>query len=179
MLQADPAPLQALAGPEHPLRLVNGRAIVGILIQRCPVWRINGHDIGPSDEIHVWTALEAPESFRPLEGVAHMMATQRWYAVYKGARQSAPRLAYAAAGIQVVPLGAVELHDSDEGIAGSVTIPGGTRLSWQAARNAPPWPALGVHHEVLGRDQEGRGPHHPGAGCCRPRCLAGAGPVDH
>lgn len=156
MLRADPAPFRELAGAERPLQLVDGQAIVSILIQRCPVWRIAERDIGPSDEIHIWVALAGPESVRPIEGVAHMMPTRRWFSVYKGVLQTAPRMAYTAAGIPAVPIDAVELERSDDGFAGSVSIPGGGRFSWRAGKNEPPWPSLGVHHEVYGRDEGGR-----------------------
>ena len=76
----DPHPFQQLAGPKFTLVLEDGKAVLLILAQDCSHYWLDGKDLGPTQEIHVWLSIDGPNDTRPIVGAQITRPTMTWVA---------------------------------------------------------------------------------------------------
>lgn len=154
-LRLGPSPFEDVVGTGFALRLDNGKALVAILVQDCPRWLVDGRDIGPSQEVHMWVALEGPQDVRPLVGVEQTLPTMTWFNVFNGAREQEVREAFGHSGTRSQPIDDVELTTRPEGRGGTVWVREGLQYSWSAESATPFARFVGVNHDIYGRDRSG------------------------
>jgi hypothetical protein len=124
-------------------------------VQDCPVWIVQGEDLGPSEEVHMWVSLQGADDLRPLAGVEETLPTMTWFNVFNGTRDPRVREAFAASGTHSQPINDLELSTRAGGQGGSVLIDESLRYSWSSAPSPPFARFVGVNHDIYGRDSNG------------------------
>jgi hypothetical protein len=155
-LRLDPAPLEDLVGPAFSLALEDGKARVVIVIQDCSQYWIDGEDLGSSQDIHVWVAIQGPNDIRPVIGAERTMPTRTWFALFVGCSNPRVREAKMASGIALAPIEGVSLDPPGPQQGGSVSLCKNLKYSWEVPSPAvPPARLVGLNHDVYSRDPEG------------------------
>jgi len=73
-LYVDPAAFEALVPPDRNMLLFEGRAWVLVIAQDCPQYWIDGDELGATDEVHMWVAIEGAQDVRPVVGAEQTRA---------------------------------------------------------------------------------------------------------
>lgn len=154
-LDLDPVPLQQFVGPEFTVLVTDGKARVIIVIQDCVDSWIDGVQIGPTQEVHEWVAVEAQRDMRPVPGAQHTLPTLTWFALFTGSTNERSRMLLTAAGTPTLPIEGLSLESFAPEQRGQLSAGPDWSYSWEA-RSAPPFARLvGVNHDVYVRDSAG------------------------
>lgn len=151
----DPTPLQQIVGPEFSVEVENGKALVLIVVQDCPSYWFDGEEIGPTQEVHQWVALEAPREVHPVPGAELTLRTSTWFALFTGSSNARSRESWSASGTPSVPITNVSLEAFAPEQRGQVTVGRGMSYSWEAQSAEPLARLVAVNHDVYARDSSG------------------------
>ncbi len=155
-LALDPKPLEQFVGSEFSLRLVKGKARVLVVVQDCPTFWMDGEEVGPTQEIHEWVAIEAASDIRPAPGAQRTLPTSTWFALFDGSNNARHRKLRAASGAPTFPVENLSLESPGPTLRGRADVGSGLSYSWEA-QAAPPFARLvTVNHDVYARDSGGK-----------------------
>lgn len=155
-MHLDPGPFQDRAGPGHSLALVEGKARVVIVVQDCSQYWIDGEDLGPAQDLHVWVSIRGAEEVRPVVGAERTQPTRTWLGLFYGSSNPRVRQARRAAGAAPAQVEGVFLAPPGPQRAGRVSVQGGLEYSWDVATPAAPSARLvGLNHDVHARNAAG------------------------
>ena len=155
-MHLDPRPLQDYVGPELPLVLEEGKARVLIVVQDCAQYWMDGEDVGPTQDVHVWVMIHGLEDVRPVVGAERTLPTRTWFTLFLGSSSLQVREAKMASGVAVRPIQSVFLDPPGPRRAGRVSLAGNLDYSWNVLSPATPLARLvGVNHDVYTRDSDG------------------------
>ena len=154
-LNLDPGPFQDLVGSDFSVVLEDGMACIQILVQDCSEYWIDGENLGPNQEIHIWLLIEGLRDIRPVIGAQQTRPTMTWLSLFDGATNLQARGARMAAGNVQVPIDSVFLDPPGPEHCGSVHISQNLTYSWTVVSEALPVLLLGVNHNVYTRDSAG------------------------
>jgi hypothetical protein len=155
-LRLDPGPFQDFVGSEFSLVLEEGKARVVIVVQNCSQYWIDGDDIGPTQDIHVWVSIRGPEDLRTVIGAERTLPTRTWFYVFAGSSNPRVREAKKAAGTTVAPIEGVFLDPPGPDRGGQVFLNEDLNYSWEVeSPSKPPAYLLGLNHDIYTRDSDG------------------------
>lgn len=154
-LYLDPEPFQELLPAGYTVRLFEGQAWVLILSQDCPHYRFDGEEVGATNEVHMWVAIEGPQDLRPVVGAERTLPTMTWFNLFTGSNNVRARKAWTASGTSSVPIDSVFLDPLAPERGGRVLLGPDQSYSWSVKSAAPPARLLGVNHDVYERDSDG------------------------
>lgn len=155
-LDLDPISLQQFVGSGFTVRVTDGKARVIVVIQDCPAYWFNGVEIGPTQEVHEWVAVEAERDMRPVPGAQRTLPTSTWFALFTGSTNARSRTSWTAAGTPAAPIESLSLEPFAPEQRGRLSVSPDWSYSWEA-RSAPPLARLvAVNHDVYGRDPAGK-----------------------
>jgi hypothetical protein len=155
-LDLDPVPLQEFVGPEFTVLVTDGKARVIIVVQDCSASWFNGVDLGPTQEVHEWVAVEARRDMRPVPGAQRTLPTLTWFALFTGSNNGRSRGLLTASGTPTLPIESIALQPFAPEQRGRLSAGPDWSYSWEA-RSAPPHARLvAVNHDVYARDSAGR-----------------------
>jgi hypothetical protein len=155
-LHLDPSPFQNLLGSEFPLALEEGKACVLIVVQDCSEYWIDGEDLGPAQDIHVWVLIQGLEDVRPVVGAERTLPTRTWFNLFTGSSNPRVREAKMASGTMVAPIESVLVDPPGPDRHGRVSLSRELDYSWHVLSPVTPLAGLvGVNHDVYSRDSAG------------------------
>jgi hypothetical protein len=155
-MRLDPRPFQGVVGSEFSLALEEGKARVVIIVQDCPQYWIDGEDLGPAQDAHVWVSIHGLEDLRPVVGAQRTRPTRTWFTLVDGSSNPRVREARGAAGTAQTPVGSLVLDPPGPERGGRVSLGRNLRYSWHVSSPATPSARLlGVNHDVYARDSAG------------------------
>ena len=155
-LHLDPGPFQDLVQSEFSLALVEGKARVVIVVQDCPQYWVDGEDLGPTQDIHIWVSILGLEDLRPVVGAERTLPTKTWFTLFLGSSNPRVREAKKAAGTIVAPIDSVFLDLPEPRRGGGFSLGRGLIYSWQVLSPVTPLIRLvGLNHDVYTRDSAG------------------------
>lgn len=155
-LQSDPRPLRNIVGAAYPLVLQDGNAQVLMLVQDCSQYWWDGAAFGPTQEMHVWVAIDGLKDTRPVVGAQQTRPTMTWYAVFDGNSNQRVRDARRIAGEVRTAIDSVRLDPPAPERGGRVFWGKGLVYSWRAVSSPPAFNLMGVNHDVYTRDAAGK-----------------------
>ena len=103
------AAISRLGGSEFRLVLEEGKAHVLIVVQDCSEYWIDGENLGPTQEIHVWVMIDGPKDVRPVVGAQQTRPTMTWLSLFDGSTNRQAREVRMAAGSVQVPIEGISL----------------------------------------------------------------------
>ncbi len=155
-LLLDPTPLQRFVGPDFSLALDSGKARVLLAVQDCSQEWVNGENLGPAQELHVWVAIHGLEDVRPVVGAELTRPTRTWFRLFTGCNNLRIRDEKRASGVLVLPLDSLWLSPPGSESHGWVTLGKHTRYSWVVPLPVtPPARLVGVNFDVYEKDSSG------------------------
>ncbi len=155
-LRLDPRPFQDSVGPRFSLVLVDGKALVVIIVHECSQYWIDGDDLGRAQDVRIWVAIHGLDDVRPVVGAERTMPTRTWFTLLEGSSNSRVREAKVAAGTPDAVVDSVVLvTPAAEGV-GRVYLSGAPAISWRIPSAAAPSARLvGLNLDVYRRDSMG------------------------
>ncbi len=155
-LHVDPRPVQDFLGSQFSLVLEEGRARILIVVQDCSQYWIDGEDLGPAQDIHVWVLIHGLEDIRPVVGAERTLPTRNWFNLFAGSSNLRVREAKAASGTAVDPIEVVHLDPPGPRRGGRVSLGRNVDYSWTVLSPATPSARLvGVNLDVYAREPGG------------------------
>jgi hypothetical protein len=154
-LDVDPAAIADAVGPDVTLSLTEGRARVSIFVQDCSSNKVNGKEYGPSQDIHIWVLIDAPQDTRPVVGAAQTLPTMTWLNLYSGMANEQLREAFRAAGRHYDPIDSLSLYSAEDRKEGHVDVNPELRFSWTYEPIGQIALPMGVNHDIYHRTQDG------------------------
>lgn len=155
-LDLDPVPLQEFVGSEFTVLVTDGKARVIIVVQDCPSSWFDGVEIGPTQEVHEWVAVEAQRDMRPVPGAQRTLPTLTWFALFTGSTNDRSRTLLTASGTPTLPIESLSVEPFASEQRGRLSVGPDWSYSWEA-RSAPPLARLvAVNHDVYVRDSAGK-----------------------
>jgi len=154
-LYVEPSPLQKLVPPGHTVLLFDGRGQVLVIAQDCPQYWLNGEEIGATQEVHMWVAIEGPQDMRPVVGAARTVPTMTWFNLFTGSNNARSREIWTASGTSFVPIDSVFLEPPGPERGGRVILGPEQIFSWRVKSAVLSVPFLGVNHDVYERNSAG------------------------
>jgi hypothetical protein len=151
----DPRPFQDLVGSDFSVVLEEGKARVQILVQDCSEYWIDGENLGPTQEIHVWLLIDGLKDVRPVVGAQQTRPTMTWLSLFDGSTNRRAREARMAAGSVQVPIESVSLDPPVPKRGGRVIFDRNLTYSWDVVSMVPPVRLVGVNHDVYTKDSAG------------------------
>jgi hypothetical protein len=151
----DPRPFQDLVGSDFSVVLEEGKARVQILVQDCSEYWIDGENLGPNQEIHVWLLINGLRDVRPVVGAKQTRPTMTWLSLFDGSTNPQAREARMAAGSVQVPIESVFLDPPGPERGGRVTFSRNLTYSWDVVSEVPLVRLLGVNHDIYTKDSAG------------------------
>jgi hypothetical protein len=148
----DPHPVQDFLGSEFPLKIEEGKARVVIVVQDCSQYWMDGEDVGPTQEIHVWVAIHGAEDVRPVVGAERTLPTRTWFSLFTGSSNPRVREAKMASGTAQAPIEGVFLDPPGPQRRGRVSLSKDLHYSWGVSDATPLSRLVGLNHEVYVRD---------------------------
>jgi hypothetical protein len=155
-LDLDPVPLQQFVGSQFSVRVREGKARVIIVVQDCPSYWFDGVEIGPTQEVHEWVAIEAPRDLRPVAGAQRTLPTSTWFALFTGSTNARSRQSWSAAGTPALPIESLSLAPFAPEQRGRLSVGQDLSYSWHAQSAAPFARLVAVNHDVYARDNTGK-----------------------
>jgi hypothetical protein len=132
-LRVDPGPIQEYVGPDFPLVLEDGKAKVGIVVQDCSQYWVDGENLGPNKHAHVWVQIEGPQDIRPVVGAELTLPTMTWFSLSAGSTNPKDREARKKSGTSPTPIKEVLLEFSELNRGGKVVFADGLAYSWKVS----------------------------------------------
>ena len=155
-MHLDPRPFQDFVGTEFSLALEEGKARVVIVVQDCSQYWIDGEDLGPTQDIHVWVSIHGLEDIRPVVGAERTLPTKTWFTLFLGSSNPRAREAKMAAGTTVAPIDSVFLDSPGPQRGGRLFMGKNLSYTWHLLSLAAPLVRLvGLNHDVYTRDSAG------------------------
>jgi hypothetical protein len=151
----DPCPFQHLAGSDFSVVLEEGKARVQILVQDCSEYWIDGENLGPNQEIHVWLLIDGLKDVRPVVGAQQTRPTMTWLSLFDGSTNRRAREARMAAGCVQVPIESVSLDPPGPKRGGRVIFNQNLTYLWNVTSVVPPVRLVGVNHDAYTKDSAG------------------------
>jgi hypothetical protein len=156
ILDLDPVPLQQFVGSEFTVLVTDGKARVIIVVQDCASSWFDGVEIGPTQEVHEWVAIEAQPDMRPVPGAQHTLPTLTWFALFTGSSNDRSRTLLTASGTPTLPIESLSLEPFAPVQRGRLSAGPHGSYSWEA-RSEPSFARLvAVNHDVYVRDSSGQ-----------------------
>lgn len=153
----DSRPYQDLAGSDFSVVLEEGKARIQILVQDCSEYWIDGENLGPTQEIHVWLLIDGLKDVRPVVGAQQTRPTMTWLSLFDGSTNRQAREARMAAGSVQVPIESVSLDPPGPKRGGRVIFDRNLTYSWDVVPVVPQVRLVGVNHDVYTKDSAGSG----------------------
>lgn len=144
----DPHPFQQLVGTKFSLVLEDGKAVLLILAQDCSQYWLDGKDLGPTQEIHVWLSIDGPNDTRPVVGAQITRPTMTWVRLFDGSTNPQHRNARMTAGSVLTAIEGVSLDPPGSQRGGRASLGKGLVYSWRVVSAPPPARMVGVNHDV-------------------------------
>ncbi len=154
-MHLDPRPFQDWVGSDFSVVLEDGKARVQILVQDCSQYWIDGENLGPSQEIHVWLLIDGLKDIRPVVGALQTQPTMTWLSLFDGSTNPLARKVRMTAGSVQVPIESVSLDPPGPRRGGQIFFDGNLIYSWDVMSVVPPVRLVGVNHDVYTRDSAG------------------------
>ncbi len=155
-VHVDPVLLHKLVPAGHTMLLFEGRARLLILAQDCSQYRFDGEEIGATQEVHMWLAIEGAEDIRPIVGAEHTLPTMTWFNLFTGSSNPLGRKNWTESGTASAPIDSLILDPPGPKRGGRVLLGPDQSYSWQVQAVAPFARLIGVNHDVYGKDSGGR-----------------------
>lgn len=156
-VHVDPVSLQNLVPSGYTMLLIEGQARVLLLAQNCPHYRFDGGDeIGATQEVHMWLAIEGPKDVRPIVGAEHTLPTMTWFTLFTGSSNPLDCKNWTESGTASVPIDGLFLDPPGPTRGGRVLLSPDQSYSWQVETKAPFARLIGVNHDVYGKDSGGK-----------------------
>ena len=164
-LRVNPGPIQEYVGPDFPLALEDGKALVGIIVQDCSQYWVDGENLGTNKHAHVWVQIEGPRDIRPVVGAELTLPTMTWFSLSAGSTNPKDREAREKSGTSPTLIKSVLLEFSEPNRGGRVVFADGLSYSWKVsseaseaglARMISSARIVGLNHIVYVRDSSGR-----------------------
>lgn len=155
-IYVDPEPFQELIPSGHKLALFDDKAWVLLLPQDCPQYRLDGEEIGATDDVHMWIALEGPQEVQSVIGAERTLPTMTWFALFTGSNNARCREIWTASGTSSLPIHNVHLDPPGPERGGHVILNKEQSFSWHVKSKAPWVRLLGVNHNVYDQDETGK-----------------------
>jgi len=158
MMAVDHEPYQEFVGDAFDIAVAEGQALLLIVLQDSRVNFLDGKDVGPSKDVHVWVSVVGPRSGTqiPVVGAQRTLETMSWFSLFGGSSHPRVRTAFATAGLRYEPVEDFSLIHSGPEIQGNVVFSPGRSLSWKAKAEAPSIELIGVNHDFYTRGQDGK-----------------------
>ncbi len=152
-LRLDPRPFQDVVGPRFSLALVNGKALVVVVVHDCSQYWIDGESLGPAQDVRIWVAIRGLDDVRPVVGAERTLPTRTWFNLLEASSNPRVREAKVAAGIPDAAVDNVVLVAPGAGGDGKVYLDGSLALSWRIPSPALPSARLvGLNLDVYRKD---------------------------
>jgi len=155
-LRLDPHPFQDVVGPRFSLAVVDGKALVVIIVHDCSQYWIDGRSLGPAQDLRIWVAIAGLDDIRPVVGAERTLPTRTWYNLLEASSNPQVREAKLAAGIPDAVIDSVFLVAPGAAAGGRVYLGGNLAFSWRIPSPAVPSVRLvGLNLDVYRRDSAG------------------------
>jgi hypothetical protein len=154
-IHVDPGPFHDVVATPSSLVLEEGKAVILILGQDCAQHWMDGEPMGPTQEMHVWVAIEGVNDVRPVVGAQETRPTMTWFSVFDGNTNGRARKARLASGCVQVPIEAVVIDPPGPTRGGRISVAKGLRYSWRVSSSPATARLVGVNHDVYARDPAG------------------------
>ena len=132
-LLLDAEPVQEYLGPEFPLVVENGKVRVGIIIQDCSQYWIDGKNLGLNKHAHVLVEMEGPRDVRPVVGAEVTLPTMTWFSISAASTNPKDYEAREKSGTSPTLIEAIELKVLEPNRGGKVIFSDGLTYSWQVS----------------------------------------------
>jgi hypothetical protein len=158
VLNVDPEPFQRFVGDAFRVEVTEGKAVVIFALQDSQTNFMNGDDVGPSRDIHVWVAVEGPRDGDTLAvtGAEKTLETMSWFTLFGGSSHPRLRSSFRSAGLLYEPIEHFSMNHGAAEIRGRVSFDPETSMTWNAKPGAPSAELVGVNHEFYTRDENGK-----------------------
>jgi hypothetical protein len=155
-LRLDPHPFQEVVGPRFSLAIVDGKALVVIIVHDCSQYWIDGQSLGPAQDLRIWVAIRGLDDMRPVVGAERTLPTRTWFNLLEGSSNRQVREAKLAAGTPDAVVDSVFLVAPGAEGGGRVYLGGSLAFSWRIPSPAVPSARLvGLNLDVYRRDSAG------------------------
>lgn len=157
MMNADHQSAQELVGDDFDVIDTEGQARLFIVLQDSKTNFLDGKEVGPSQDVHVWVSIKGPRSETeiPVVGAQSTLKTMSWFKLFGGSSQPRIREALANSGLMYEPIEDMSLVHSGADIRGNVIIDPERSFSWAATAKTPWADLIGVNHDFYTRNQDG------------------------
>lgn len=155
IVHVDPERLKGIVAPEFKILMEHGKARILIAVQDCSSYRLEGEEVGPTQEVHEWVAIEMPPDVRPVPGAERTLPTMHWFALFTGSNNERSREHWNRSGTEALPLETVTLGSSASAVRGNMVIEGNRGYEWRAEPGAPFARLVAVNHDVYARSPAG------------------------
>jgi hypothetical protein len=157
ILTADQQAAQELVGNDFDVSLTEGQVRLVIVLQESKSNFLNGKEVGPSQDVHIWVSIKGPRSGTeiPVIGAQSTLKTMSWFKLFGGSSHPQIRSAFAKSSLLYDSIENLSLVHSGTDIRGKVVIDPERSFSWTATAEAPWVDLIGVNHDVYTRDQAG------------------------
>lgn len=81
VFRVEPKSIQEFVGPDFPLFLDDGKAVVAIIVQDCSQYWVDGVNLGTNQHAHVWVRLEDENEILPVIGAEKTLPTMNWFSL--------------------------------------------------------------------------------------------------
>jgi hypothetical protein len=158
VLNVDPEPFQRFVGDVFRVEVTDGKAVVIFVLQDSQTNFMNGDDVGPSKDIHVWVAIEGPRDGETLAviGAEKTLETMSWFKLFGGSSHPRLRSSFRSAGLLYEPIEHFSMNHGASEIRGRISLDPNTSMTWNAKPGAPSAELVGVNHEFYARDENGK-----------------------
>lgn len=158
ILTAEHQSFQELVGDDFDVIITEGQARLLIVLQDSKINFLNGKEVGPSQDVHIWVSIKGPRSGTeiPVIGAQSTLETMSWFKLFGASSHPQVRSAFANSGLLYEPIEDFSLIHSGPEIRGKVVIGPERSFSWNATAKAPWAELIGVNHDIYTRDQDGK-----------------------
>jgi hypothetical protein len=158
VLDAAPEPFQAFVGEDFKVVVKEEKTWLLIVLQDSQTNYLDGEDVGPSQDVHIWVKIEGPREGTeiPVIGAPTTFETMSWFKLFGGSSHPQVRSMFATSGLLYEPIEKLSLVHSDREIGGELVVDQDKSFSWRAKPKAPSAELLGVNHDFYTRNQDGR-----------------------
>ncbi len=157
LFDTDPEPLQAFIGEDFELAIREEKASLLIVLQDSKTNYLDGEEVGPSQDVHIWVRILGPRDGAkiPVVGAPTTLEAMSWFKLFGGSSHPQVRSMFAASGVSYEPIERLSLLHSGSEIRGELLVDPDNSLSWSAEPKAPWSELLGVNHDFYTRNQNG------------------------
>jgi hypothetical protein len=150
-----PQLFQRMVAPGVSLALEEGQALLLILAQDCSEYWIDGQNLGPTQEMHMWLSIEGAKGTRPVVGAEVTRVTMTWFRLFHGSTNPRARTARTVAGNVETAIEGVSLDVPGTKRGGRVLLTRNLTYSWRTVSAVPPARLVGINHDVLNKTSTG------------------------